>query len=117
MNNTLFIGWGETVRGREQKALQVFGEAVQYWQGLMQRGVVESFEAYRLSPHGGDLSGFLIGRGEPEKLAKLQLEEEFIRLGLRAAAVVEHFGVVNAVTGQNVQHMLEMVGQVSQELG
>lgn len=116
MNNALFIGWGEAVRGREQFALQVFGEAIQYWMGLQQRGEVESFETFALNPHGGDLSGFLIARGDPEKLARLQLDEEFIRINARATSVVEHFGVVSAMTGQNMERLFEMFGQISQEL-
>jgi hypothetical protein len=117
VNNALFIGWGDAVRGREQKSLQVFGEAIQYWEGLRQRGEVESFETYILTPHGGDLAGFLIARGDPEKLANLQNDEEFIRINTRAQMVVEGFGVVTAATGENLQHIFEIFGQASQELG
>ena len=27
----LFIGWGQVVRGREKRAVQVFNESVEYW--------------------------------------------------------------------------------------
>ncbi len=33
----LVIGWGPAVRGREQKALQVFNEAIQYYTQLQQQ--------------------------------------------------------------------------------
>ena len=32
----LFVGFGWPVRGREQKAAQVFNEAVEYWSRLQQ---------------------------------------------------------------------------------
>ena len=50
----LFIGWGEVVRGREEKAIQVFNESVQYYGGLQQEGRIESFDVCLLEPHGGE---------------------------------------------------------------
>ena len=64
-NAALVIGWGPVVPGREQKALQVFGEAIQYYTRLQQQGQIESFEPVALEPHGGDLNGFLLVRGDP----------------------------------------------------
>ena len=34
----LFIGWGQVVRGREKRAVQVFNESVEYWGGLQGDG-------------------------------------------------------------------------------
>ena len=56
-NAALFIGWGQAIPGREQKALQVFNEGIQYWSKLQQQGMIESFEPFLLEPHGGDLAG------------------------------------------------------------
>src|SRR5256885_16683049 len=86
----LMIGWGPTVRGREQKALQVFNEAIQYYTRLQQQGTIESFEPVALEPHGGDLQGFLLVRGDREKLNALRSSEEFLRLNNRAALVVDN---------------------------
>jgi hypothetical protein len=30
-DEALFIGWGEVVRGRERKAVEVFNESLQYY--------------------------------------------------------------------------------------
>ena len=117
MANSLFIGWGQPIPGRQQKANQVFNEAVQYWQQLKQRGEVESFAVYQLEPHGGDLSGFLIAQGDSDKLAHLRMSPEFIRINARAQAVVQHFGIVGASTGQELQQLFEMFEQVSKDLG
>ena len=116
MANALFIGWGLTLHGREQQSLQVFGEAIQYWDRLVQQGEVDSYETYQLDPHGGDLAGFLIARGDPEKLARLRISEEFNRINLRAQLVVQNLGVVGASTGQEMQQLFAMFGQFAQEL-
>jgi hypothetical protein len=56
----LFIGWGSVVRGREKQALQVFQESMEYYAKLQQDGRIEGFDVWLLSPHGGDLNGFVI---------------------------------------------------------
>jgi hypothetical protein len=92
----LFVGWGNTVRGRERQALQVFGDAIQFYGGLQQNGEIESIEPVFLEPHGGDLAGFFLIRGDADKLAALRVREDFARLNARAGLIVEGFGVVGA---------------------
>ena len=75
VDTALFIGWGWPVRGREQQSLQVFQEEVQYWTRLQQQGEIDRFEAYTLEPHGGDLNGFAILRGSPDKLNRLRYSD------------------------------------------
>jgi|SRR5919199_6241330 hypothetical protein len=112
----LFIGWGDAVRGREQKALQVFQEALDYYGRLQQHGEIESFEPVALEPHGGDLAGFFLIRGDAEKLARLRTSEEFMRLTTRAQLVVERFGVTAAVYGQELQSLFADFGKHAAEL-
>ena len=64
----LFVGWGQVVRGREQRAVEVFNESVAYWGGLQGDGKIESFEIAFLTPHGGDLNGFVLIRGSDEQM-------------------------------------------------
>jgi len=99
----LVVGWGSVVRGREQKALQVFNEAIEYYTRLQQQGMIESFEPVALEPHGGDLQGFLLVRGDREKLNALRSSEEFLRLNNRNVQVVDNFGVVTAFIGEELQ--------------
>jgi hypothetical protein len=68
----LFVGWGPVVRGREKQALQVFQETIEYYGKLQQEGKIDSFEPILLSPHGGDLAGFALIRGERAALAQLR---------------------------------------------
>ena len=51
-DEALFIGWGDVVRGRESKALEVFNESLQFYGRLQQEGTIESVEAWFLGPHG-----------------------------------------------------------------
>ena len=99
----IVIGWGQAIPGREQKALMVFNEAIQYYTRLQQQGEIESFEPVLLAPHGGDLNGFLLVHGDREKLGRLRQQEEFIRLNARAALVVQNFGVIDASVGEELQ--------------
>ena len=98
----LFIGWGAVVPGRERQAQRVFDEAVAYWTRLQQEGELESFEPVALEPHGGDLQGFCLLRGERDRLSRLRHSDEFRRLNARAALVVANYGVVSAHLGQEL---------------
>ena len=102
----LFIGWGQVVRGREQKALDVFNESVAYWGKLQEAGTIESFDVVLLSPHGGDLAGFALLKGDADKLAALRNDDEFQRRNTRADFIVEGLGVVDAVSGEAVGQQL-----------
>ncbi|HEU5441640.1 MAG TPA: hypothetical protein VFU88_20315 [Ktedonobacterales bacterium] len=99
-NAAIFIGYGPTVSGHAKQALQVFGEAIQYYGRLQQQGQIESFEPVFLEPHGGDLAGFILLRGERDKLNSVRFSEEFLHLTSRATVVVENLGIVSAFLGE-----------------
>ena len=93
----LFVGWGSPYSGKEAAAGKVFEEAVAYWAGLKAAGEIESVEQVLLSRHGGDLLGFALLRGDPEKLGRLSMTPEFQRLTMRAGVCLDGVGVVSAV--------------------
>lgn len=106
--NGLFIGWGTSRLGREKAAGALFEEAVAYWNGLKAAGEIESLELVLLQVHGGDLGGFALLRGDPEKLGRLRMTPEWRRLVLRAGVCLEGLGVVDAyVDGGVVRSMQE----------
>jgi hypothetical protein len=98
----LFIGWGSPYAGKEAAAGKVFEEAVAYWDALKAAGEIESVEQVLLSPHGGDLEGFALLRGDPEKLGRLSMSPEFQRLVMRAGVCLDGVGVVSAVVDAGV---------------
>jgi hypothetical protein len=116
MAKALFIGWGEVVHGRERQAQQIFEEAIQYWGGLQQQGEIESFDAVGLEPHGGDLAGFFLIRGDPERLGRLRIRDDFQRLVMRGSLVVEDIGVVTASLGDELAQQFQMFQQQVGEL-
>lgn len=115
-NFALFIGWGPVVHGREQKSLQVFGDTMQYYARLQQDGEIESFEAIQLEPHGGDLQGFLLIKGDREKLNRLRYSDEFLHNLNRAVMVVDNVGVVGAHIGEGLSRLYADFGQQAHEL-
>jgi hypothetical protein len=115
-DHALFVGWGEIIPGREQQAAQVFNELLQHYGQLQQQGEIEGFEPFFLEPHGGDLGGFLLLRGDRDKLARVRASDEFVRLNQRAQLVVQRFGVVGAVAGQELQRQVGLYQQQAGEL-
>jgi hypothetical protein len=116
-DEALFIGWGEVVRGRESKALEVFNDSFQYYGRFLQDGTIEGFDAWFLGPHGGDLAGFFLLRGERQRLDELQRREDFELLLTRAGMIVDRVGVVNAYTGEALGRLVGQFQQAAAELG
>ena len=102
----LFVGFGDPVRGREGQALEVFNETMGYYGRLQEEGEIEGFEPVFLEPHGGDLNGFILIRGDAEKLAALRVSEEFAQFAIRASLVVNGFGVVGADLAERLQRQM-----------
>ena len=85
----LFIGWGEVVRGGARaKPPSSFRKPSAGTRSLQAEGTIESFEPVFLEPHGGDLFGFILIRGDAEKLAVLRVSQEFTQLSLRVGLIV-----------------------------
>ena len=101
----LVVVWGQAVRGREHQALEVFQESLAYYGQLQEAGEIMSFEPVALEPSGGSLAGFTILRGEPARLQRLRMSEEFLRLNSRALHVVDNFGVHTGFIGQALQRL------------
>ena len=102
----LFIGWGSPRAGKEAAAGKVFEEAVAYWNALQAAGEIESVEYVFLSAHGGDLGGFALLRGEPDRLGRLSMAPEFQRLTMRAGVCLDGVGVVSAAVGAGVTRQM-----------
>ena len=113
----LFIGWKDPARGRERQAVQVFNEAVALYSSLQERGKIESWDAVFLEPHGGDLNGFFLLRGDRDKLAAVRWSDEFLGMTMRASITVDGFGVVGAEMGariaQQMEHYQRSVGELA----
>ena len=114
--HAVFLGWGQVVRGREQLALKVFQETVEYWAKQQQDGKIESFRPCLLEPHGGDLSGFFLITGERSTLDEIRSSDDYARTVARAGTVVDNLGVTTAFTDDELGKQMGIYAEVVQGL-
>lgn len=107
----LFVGWGEIITGREKVAPRVLGEAVEYLQHLQNEETIDSFEVVILEPHGGDLGGFVLVKGDKDLIARLRVDEDFTRVIVGVQLVHQKVGVVGAYTGVEMQNLFQLWDQ------
>jgi hypothetical protein len=104
----LFVGWGHVVRGREAQSLDLFNEFLGYLGGLAESGEIDSFEPVFLEPHGGDLAGFVLIRGDADRLHSIRTSDEWMKHMTRGGLMTENFGVVHAALGEGVERQMAM---------
>lgn len=105
-SNVIFLGWNRQVPGREKISTEHFQEFVGYLTKLQQEGAIDSFEPVLLSPHGGDLNGFFLIRGDNEALNALQASDEWLTHQTRGGQHTEGLGVVRGATGEQVMEWM-----------
>lgn len=116
-DRALFVGFGAPVRGREERAVEVFGEFVAMFGRMQSDGRIDSMEVSLLDPHGGDLGGFFMVRGSEAQCAALANDEEFRRASIDAMLIVDNFGVVPAVIGDGVEREMTMYSEAVAKVG
>jgi hypothetical protein len=98
----LFIGWGQVVRGREDRALEVFNETIELYGQMQSDERIEDFEVALLNPHGGELQGYVMLRGSEEQIDAVRRSEDFERVMTRGSLVVDDLGVIDAAIGEGL---------------
>ena len=63
--NAVFFAWNRSVPGREETSGTHFDEFVGYLSAQAQAGTIQGFDVVFLDPHGGDMNGFFLIKGEP----------------------------------------------------
>ena len=104
----LFIGWGQVVRGREDRALDIFNETVEFYGQLQSDSRIESFEVCLLDPHGGELAGFALLRGSQEQIDSVRRDEEFQREMTKASLIVDDLGMIGAELGEGLARTMSI---------
>ena len=104
----LFIGWGDVVRGREDRALDVFNETIEFYGQLQSDGRLEDFEVALLEPHGGELQGYAMLRGSEDQIAALRRDEDFERLMTKASLIVDNLGFIGAAIGASLARAISI---------
>ena len=116
-DRAVFIGFGQPVRGREERAIEVFNDFVGMFGRMSADGRIEDMDVTLLDPHGGELGGFFMVHGSAEQCTALQMDEEFRRACIDASLIVDHFGVVPAATGAAVAEEMTMYAEAVQKVG
>jgi hypothetical protein len=80
--------------------MQLFQKAREAWEKQKAEGQIESYEPVFLNYHGGDLNGFVMVRGEAEKLAEVQNDGTFLDLATEANYCLEGYGVIIGYVGE-----------------
>ena len=106
-DRVLFMSWGETVRGREERALEVFNEAIGILGRKQQEGQVESFDVVLLNPN-GELGGYFEVHGSAEQLAALSEDEEFQRNTADASLIVDNLRHIPGITNEAIAEQMAM---------
>jgi len=105
-NAVIFLGWNRPSVGREQQAMQVFQKSLEFYTKLQTEGRIESFEPVILSSHGGDLNGFILLRGDAEKLSEIRRDETFVDIVIEAEYCVDGFGHVDGYIGKGLDDVI-----------
>jgi hypothetical protein len=116
-DRALFVGFGAPVRGREERAVEVFGEFVQMFGRMQSDGRIAGMDVALLDPHGGELGGFFMVQGSEAQCAALTNDEEFRRASIDASLIVENFGVVPAAIGDGVTREMGMYSEAVAKVG
>jgi hypothetical protein len=103
----LFISWAEPVRGREERGLDVFNEALGFYGRCQQEGRIESFDVVLLAPN-PDIGGYMELLGSPEQLGALSEDMEYRRILAEATTVVEGLHVIEGATNQGIAEEMEI---------
>jgi hypothetical protein len=117
MNGAVVVRWGSSVPGREAKGLEVFGRAVERFEGLAKQGRIHEHHEYLALT--GKAGGFLIATGEVEELQKISVEPETLSLNAQAEAIVTDFEITlyGGGTDQAVQEMMGTYMSSLSEIG
>src|SRR5574341_1292066 len=101
-SHVILFGWNRSIPGREKVSAQHFDEFVKYLGALQQKGAIQAFDVVFLNPHGGDLNGFFLIKGDSGQLDALASTTEWIAHMTRASLHLDGSGAIHGVTGDGI---------------
>ena len=102
----LFIGWDEVVRGREERALEVFNESVGLYGRMQQEGRIESFDVALLPANGSGLQGYFQLHGTADQINAALDSEDFNRSMADASMIVDHLRLLRGYSNEGVARQM-----------
>jgi hypothetical protein len=105
-SNVIFFGWNRSVPGRERMSAEHFQAFGEYLGAQQRKGAIDSFEPVFLDPHGGELNGFFLIRGDSAKLDSLMASDEWTTHTIRALVHLDKAGAVRGAAGDLIQQRM-----------
>ena len=106
-NAGLILLWNDVKTGREKMAGELFNSTLAYCEQKVKEGVFESYEPVILASHGGQMNGYIMTRGDADKLDALRHTSSFKDLTTRCVLCLNGFGVVDAYLGNELGDMMK----------
>lgn len=106
----LMIAWNEPVRGSEERALEVFNEALGILGRKQQEGAIESFDVCLMAPN-TEIDGFMLVKGSAAQIAALRDDEEFVRNTIDASLNVDGIRHIEGFCNEGVARQMGMYSE------
>jgi hypothetical protein len=117
-NAALYIKWGQPVRGRETKSIEVFMHALEYYGALEKQKKITAQRVYVAET--GDLGkfgGFIVLEGDVAQLRAVLDSDDYKNLIMQAHQVVEHLETVHLACGDEVPKIVARVANARRQMG
>jgi hypothetical protein len=106
-DRVLFIGWGTPVRGREERGLEVFNEAIGLYGKMQEQGRIEQFDVTLLGPNSG-LAGYIELYGSAQQLSDVRESEDFRRMLADANLVVDDLRQIDGYANEAIARQMAL---------
>lgn len=106
-DSVLFLGWNRPAVGREERAFNLWRDAMEFYGKLQSDGQIESFEPVILNAHGGDLNGFILIKGSRQKLDELRRDDTFMNFVTEGGLCLNDFGVITGYVGDGLADVFD----------
>lgn len=118
MDIGVFIRYGKALPGREEKAIELFGEVVGYCESKLATGEITFFEPFLfVTGDAEEETGFILVKGPSDKIYSLFDEDDYRKLVAKAHLLVEHFKWDLITYGEAVFTEMERFNETLVELG
>ncbi len=117
-SNVLFVQWGNAINGREQKSLELFMNAQEFFFNLKNQGSIETcdFIGFETGNCTQNL-GCLVVRGTPSQIENVRQTDKWRELTGKARDLVQNFQVNYGWTGDSLRARIDETVSWRKQLG
>lgn len=117
MDTGLMIRWGPVQAGREDQALALFNDTVNYFASLMESGKISGFEPYMFTVTDfEEEAGFFIVKGSFADIFALMDSDEYKSMVTKANLLLHHVKISMVNFGDGVAAQLDQFNKARAEL-